>query len=154
VKVEELPELLGRLQHPGASWEHFSIHDLEDWCRVELCAIVGAVSSLCPIVLLLCSISHSRLTPFLHFSVLPCRRSRPHQSAIAILYLHHETGAMLDLVIDSFDSDGAQHSNAALRLRKGDIHFKSALRMSATRSRLEYDLTPPPCSLAAPHPQK
>lgn len=37
LKVEHLPELLGRLQHPGADWEHWSIGDLEDWCRVELC---------------------------------------------------------------------------------------------------------------------
>ena len=89
LRVEHLPELLGRLQHPGADWEKWSIADLEDWCRVEL-------------------------------------KSRPHQSAIAILVLSHASGAMLDLVIDSFDPEGGTHSDAALRLKKGDINFKRA----------------------------
>ena len=88
LRIEELPELVGRLQHPQSAWDQWSIGDLEDWCRVEL-------------------------------------RSRSHQSAIAILVLSHKSGAMLDLVIDSFDPRGGVQSNAALRLKKGDINFKS-----------------------------
>jgi hypothetical protein len=111
---EHLPELLGRLQHPGADWEKWSIGDLEDWCapRPRPRAVARAALNSHPP-------PHTRR----------CRvelRSRPHQSAIAILVVSHATGALLDLVIDSYDTDGHSSSDAALRLRKGDVEFKSA----------------------------
>ncbi len=84
----ELPQLLAKLQHPGAEWDKWTIGDLEEWCRREV-------------------------------------RARPKQSAIAILVLSHEHGAMLDLICESFDGSSLAR-DAALRLRKGHIDFSSA----------------------------
>ena len=49
-------------------------------------------------------------------------RARPTQSAIAILVLSSEKGALLDLVCEGFNGTTLQ-GDAALRLRKGRIDF-------------------------------
>lgn len=102
----ELPTLLSRLHKPASNWHHWSISDLEAWCRESI-------------------------------------RARPQQSSIALLILCTERGALLDLVCESYDGRSRQ-TDAALRLKKGNVDVDGALRGAARGGEGEGGPRPPP----------